>query len=278
MKKYLVVFDTNSMSKSSLDYAIQLSQSANAHLVAVFLDEFIYGTYDVTRVIKMDKEFESVMKEFTAIEIRKRADAEEQFQKACTKANIPFSIHRDKKIALQELKHESMFADLIIINANETFTEYKQNAPTPFMKDFLGDVKCPVLVVPNIFKSINKIVLLYDGGRSALYAIKMFSYLFENLQDLPVEVFTVKDGMDGLHVPDNKLMREFVKKHFPKAKFTVLKGKAGEQIPGYLLSHKENELVVLGAYHRSEISRWFKTSMADILMKSLETPLFIAHN
>jgi hypothetical protein len=42
--------------------------------------------------------------------------------------------------------------------------------------------------------------------------------------------------------------------------------------------HKGNELVVLGAYRRSQISRWFKTSMADILMKELETPLFIAHN
>lgn len=37
-------------------------------------------------------------------------------------------------------------------------------------------------------------------------------------------------------------------------------------------------LVVLGAYRRNELSRWFKTSMADTLMKELDTPLFIAHN
>jgi len=47
---------------------------------------------------------------------------------------------------------------------------------------------------------------------------------------------------------------------------------------GYLRNHKENELVVLGAYRRSEMSRWFKNSMADILMRELNTTLFIAHN
>jgi hypothetical protein len=36
--------------------------------------------------------------------------------------------------------------------------------------------------------------------------------------------------------------------------------------------------VVLGAYQRSEVSRWFKTSMADILMRELNVPMFIAHN
>ena len=73
-------------------------------------------------------------------------------------------------------------------------------------------------------------------------------------------------------------MREFIKRHFPKAVYIVVKGIAKEQIAGHLRNHKENELVVLGAYRRSELSRWFKISMADVLMNELDTPLFIAHN
>jgi len=52
MKKFLAVFDGYKMSKSTLEYAIQLTQAANAHLVGVFLDEFIYRNYNVTKVIK----------------------------------------------------------------------------------------------------------------------------------------------------------------------------------------------------------------------------------
>ena len=84
--------------------------------------------------------------------------------------------------------------------------------------------------------------------------------------------------MPNLHVPDNKLMREFIKRHFPKATFTVIKGDPEEEILQYLEGHRENELVVLGAYRRSEVSRWFKSSMADKLMQDTDTPLFIAHS
>ena len=279
MKIFLAVFDGYKMSKSTSDYAIQLTQSANAHLVGVFLDEFIYRSYNVVKVMKTYEDYETVMKDLDAKDKKKRDAAAIQFQRNCEKAKINFSIHRDKNIAMQELKHESMFADLIIINEYETFTKYMEEPPTRFMKDLLGDVQCPVLVVPNSFKPVDKIVLLYDGGPSALYAVKMFSYLFGNLQDLPVEVYTVKEkSITNLHLPDSKLMREFIKRHFPKAGYTVNKGNAEEQILGYLRNHKENELVVLGAYRRSELSRWFKTSMADILMKELDTPLFITHN
>ena len=278
MKKFLAVFDGYKMSKSTLDYAIQLTQAANAHLAGVFLDEFLYRTYKVSKVIKTYENYEAIMKNLDEKDKVKRDEAVMQFQKACEKSKITFSVHRDKSIALQELKHESMFADLIIINEYETFTKYKEEPPTRFMKDLLGDVQCPVLVVPNAFKPVDKIVLLYDGGPSALYAVKMFSYLFGNFQDLPVEVYTVNDQMENLRLPDNKLMREFIKRHFPKATYSVAKGNAEELILGYLRNRKENELVVLGAYRRSELSRWFKTSMADTLMKELDTPLFIAHN
>jgi nucleotide-binding universal stress UspA family protein len=278
MKKFLAAFDGFRMSKSTMAYGQELAYETDAHLVGVFLDEFIYHSYDAYKIITTSKDPEAAMKELNEKDKKKRDEAVKLFQKTSTKANISYSVHRNKSIALQELKHESMFADLIIISKHETFTRYKEKAPTRFIKELLADVQCPVLVVPAAYKPIDKIILLYDGGPSSLHAIKMFSYLFGNMENLPVEVLTVQEGMKGSHLPDNKLMREFIKRHFPQAKAIVKKGNAEEQIQGYLRNHKENELVVLGAYRRSELSRWFKTSMADILMKESDTPLFIAHN
>lgn len=279
MKKFLAVFDGYKMSKSTMEYAIQLTKAVDAHLVGVFLDEFIYRSYNLYNVMTSYKNYEAVIKEMDEKDLKKRDQAVSLFQKACTKAKLNFSIHRDRNIAIQEIKQESMFADLIFISETEIFTKYKEKPPTRFMKELLRDVQCPVLVVPAAYKPIDKIVLLYDGRPSSLIAVKMFSYLFGNLQDMPVEVLTVKEKSPAtLQLPDNKLMREFINRHFPKATYTVTKGQAEEQILGYLRNHKENELVVLGAYQRSELSRWFKASMADILMKELDTPLFIAHN
>lgn len=279
MKKFLAVFDGYKMSESTVEYAIQLTRSANAHLVGIFLDEFIYHSYSVYEVMTTYKDYEKVLEKLDAKDAKKREEAALEFQRICEKEGIQFSIHKDKNIAIQELKHESMFADLIIINESETFTKYKEPLPTRFIKDLLGDVQCPVLVVPSVFKPIDKIICLYDGAPASLHAIKMFSYVLGNPQNLPVEVFAVKEKKkQSLHLPDNKLMRKFIKRHFPKATFTVVKGDPELEISNYLRKRSENELVVLGAYQRSELSRWFKISMADILMKELDMPLFIAHN
>jgi nucleotide-binding universal stress UspA family protein len=278
MKKFLAVFDGYKMSQSTMDYAIWLTKASNAHLIGIFLDEFIYRNYSVYNVITTAENQEETLKQQDEKDQAKRDEAVLQFKNSCRKAGVNFSTHRDKSIAIQELKHESMFADLVIINEYETFTKNTEEAPTDFIKDLLGDVQCPVIVVPTEFKPIDKIVLLYDGRPSSLYAIKMFSYLFGNLRELPVEVYTVKDHfMGSMRVPDNKLMKEFIDRHFPTATYSVTKGNAEEQITGYLREYKENQLVVLGAYLRSEMSRLFKTSMADILMRELDTPLFIAH-
>lgn len=279
MKKFLGVFDGYKMSKSTLQYSLQLAKQANAHLVGVFLDEFIYRSYSVYDILKNSDDPFKEIKKLDQMDSLKRDTAVNVFIRACEEAKINFSVHRDKSIALQELKHESMYADLIIINENESFSKKKEPLPSRFMKDLLGDVQCPVLLVPNAFIAIDNVSLLYDGAPSSLHAIKMFSYLFDGLLNLPVEVYTVKkDRSQGTHLPDNKLMKEFIKRHFSNVKYTVVKGEPEEQIVAHLSNRKENELVVLGAYRRSEISRWFKTSMADILMRELDTPLLIAHN
>ena len=279
MKKFLAVFDVFKMSESTLDYAIQVTRLAGGHLVGVFLDESIFYGFNHSEDINLNKDLEKAIKRLNKDEAKKREEVTNHFKERCEKAGVPFSIQKDGNMTLRELKNESMYADLIIINQHETFTSLKEKLPTHFIKDFLGDVQCPVLIVPSLYKPVENLVLLYDGAPAALYAIKMFSYVIGNPQNLPVKVFTVKEKKKaGFYMPDNKKIREFTKRHFPKATFAVASGNAEQEITGYLGSLPKNQLIVLGAYQRSEISRWFKISMADILMKELEIPLFISHN
>jgi hypothetical protein len=113
MKKFLAVFDGFNMSKSTLGYGIQLARIADAQLVGVFLDESIYRSYDVLKVMKLHKDYDKVIKQLDEKDKQKRDDAARKFQKACSKASIRYSIHRDTGIAILDLKKESMFADLV---------------------------------------------------------------------------------------------------------------------------------------------------------------------
>lgn len=279
MKKIIAAIDGLKYSRSTKDYAIQLAKQNNAHLVGVFLNDFTYSSYKIYDLItEKNGLIGSAKKKLDKKDEKTRAVAQSNFESACQKAGIQYTIHRDSSIAIQELLHESIYADLIVIDARETLTHYTEKVPTEFIRDLLTQIQCPVLIVPPVFKPIEKLVLLYDGEPSSVHAIKMFSYILPQLKECPAEIVCVNSPKNTLHLPDNKLMKEFMKRHFPNPDYTTLKGIAEPEIVSHLKKQKDIPLVILGAYRRSRVSRWFRESMADVLMKELKLPLFIAHN
>jgi len=279
MKKFIVAFDGLKFSASTMNYAIQLAKQCNAHLVAVFLNDFTYHSYKIYDLIKEEGGiFESRRKKLEKKDTKTRAIAVNNFETSCRKAGIEYTLHRDRGIALKELLHESIYADLLIIDSSETLTHYTEKIPTRYIRDLLVDVQCPVLVVPRKFDPLNKLILLYDGEPSSVHAIRMFSYTLPALKQNTVEVLSVKPVKKTHYMPDKKLMKEFMNRHFPQATYNIIKGVPETEIVNYLKIQQDIPLVVLGAYRRGMVSRWFRESMADVLMKELKVPLFIAHN
>jgi len=277
MKKIIAAFDGLKFSEATKEYAVYMSKHCNAHLVGVFLDDFTHHSYTYADVAAFGGKWEEKVRALDREDNEKRNLSVQLFEDACKPAGLNYSIHRDKNIAFQDLLQETIYSDLLIISSSETFTGYEHPAPTRFMKDLLAEAECPVMVVPYTYKPIQKLVLLYDGHPSSVHAVKMFSYLFPALKQLPTEVLTVKEEQESLHLPDNRLMKEFMKRHYPDAKYTVLKGEAENEITTYLKLQNADVLVILGAYERSMVSRWFKRSMADSLLSEVNIPLFIAH-
>ncbi|MGZ8559751.1 MAG: universal stress protein [Chitinophagaceae bacterium] len=278
MKKIIAAFDGLKYSESTRDYSIYLAKQTNVYLVGVFMDDPTYTSYKIYELIVKEGVSEDRLKKFEEKDKSARDAAAEDFEKHCQQAGLEYTVHHDRKIAIKELIHESIYADLLIIDAKETLTHYAEKLPTHFIRDLLSDAQCPVLLVPPKYKPIQKAILLYDGEPSSVHAIKMFSYILTQLKHLATEVISVNPEDTSLHLPDNKMMKEFMKRHYPDAKYTIMKGLAEDEIVKHLRQQEENALVVLGAYRRGTVSRWFRESMADRLMKEVKQPLFIAHN
>lgn len=279
MQKIIAAFDGLKFSESTRDYAIDIAKGTNTHLVGVFLDDLTYTSYKIHELILKDSVPVEKLNVYEAKDKATRDLAAKNFEKSCQKAGLKYTIHHNREIAIHSVKHESIYCDLLIIDSGETLTHYTEKLPTRFIRDLLGDTQCPVLVVPQKYHPIQKIVLLYDGGPSSVFAIKMFSYLLPELKDLQTEVVSVNPENSKIQLPESKLMKEFMRNHYPKAKYTVMTGWAEDDIVRHLNKQKQaNVLVVLGAYRRGTVSRWFRESMADILMKEVKLPLFIAHH
>jgi nucleotide-binding universal stress UspA family protein len=279
MKKIIAAFDGLKFSNSTKEYAIHVASISNAHLVGVFLEDISYASYKIDELV--DSEGVSVKKqsELEEKDEQTRYHSVKIFENACEKAGINFTVHRDRRYAFNELLHESIYSDLLIIDSSETLIHYEEKAPTKFIQHTLAKVHCPVIVVPDKYKPIEKIILSYDGTPSSVYAIKTFSYLFPSLMHLPVELLSVNNPNQSLHLADDMLMKEFMKWHYPKnVQYIILKGEASTKILSYLKRQHQNLLVILGAYSRSEVSRLINESLADALIKNIHLPLFLAHD
>ena len=277
MKKFIAAFDGLDISDSTVQYATSLASKSHAHLTGVFLDDFTHHSYKIYELSDAAGVNERKRDDLEYLDINKRAEAVEVFKKYCTDAEINFNIHSDRNFAIRDLLHESIYADLLFIDAKETFMNYQENQPTRFIRELLPQVQCPVMVVPTRFEQIEKLILLYDGEPSSVYAIRMLSYLLPCLKRLPIVVVTAQMKEEQLFIPDKRLMKEFMDRHFPTATYKILKGLPESVILEHLSKEKTNSLVVLGAYRRSVVSRWFRPSMASILMEKLRFPFFIAH-
>lgn len=278
MQKIISVFDGLKFSDSTMEYAVEIAKTESAHLTGVFLDDITYTSYKIYELVLEQGVSEKRLKKYKESDMHLRAEAAQKFENKCSANRINYNVHHDKNVALQELLHESIFTDLMIIDSKESFTHHEEKYPSRFIKDVLSNTQCPVLMISGALKPIQKVVFLYDGKQGSVYALKMFNYLFSKINKVPIEIITVKTMEENLHLPDNRLMKEFVKRHYDKSEYTVLKGLAEVEIINHLKLEKLNCIVLLGAYRRSMLSRWFKSSMADALVNELGVPLFIAHN
>lgn len=182
-KKFIAAFDGLNFSESIMSYAIFLAKHANEHLVGIFLVDLMRHSYGLTEI----KQYEGGILDHYLHDLNEKDNVEKDesvvvFELACQNSGLNYSVHRDRNVAIQDLLHESVYADLLIIDAHETITRYTESAPTKFIRELLNDVQCPVILVPQKYEPVDNVILLYDGELSSVFAVRTYSYLFESMK------------------------------------------------------------------------------------------------
>lgn len=275
MNKVIAAIDGLRPCPSTVEYAIYLAKNFNAHIVATFLE-------DITYHHKQDHK--KIFTEWTDLE--KISNQEENVRKASlqtiqshfNKEGVQFNIHQDKIIAIQSLINESYYADMILINAHEKFSNWDTSQPSEFIKELMAGADCPVMLVPNTFTPIEKVILCYDGTPSSTYAIKQFGYLFSLLPNQMIEIVMVTTDKHSNHLPNQHYLKELLQQKYKVVLQSVIKDSdAHKGLLEFIEKQPTSAMIVLGAYQRSAFSRWFNQSIADKILEKLEIPLFLAH-
>lgn len=175
---------------------------------------------------------------------------------------------------LQQLIEESMFADLIIVDAGLTFTAGDDSVPSDFVLSVLPHAKCPVIVMPEKMQEIKELFFTYNGKYSSVYSIRQFTYLFPQFKDLPVTILTAPE--DGEAIPFKENLKQLLRQHYSDITFKILNGDVENALIIELMT-KKNALVTFGAFGRSKLSRFLKRSNADSVLQIISLPIFITH-
>ena len=271
MKKVLVAIDAKKVNMKVLDFACYIARLTHSTLTGVFLDKAQLLETIIQEPIRREAKYSTEVKEMAKL----IDENMHLFREACSKRETNCSVYFESRMPLSDIIEATRFAELLIVDPEMSFKQKNEEIPSGYIKDLLGRSECPVILAPFEFHAIDEILFAYDGSDASVYAIKQFTYLFPELTAKKLTVLEVNKAGDSL-IREKGKIAELLKLHYPNFEFQLLHGKAADELFGYLLG-KKNVFVVMGAFERNVLSGLFSHSTAEIIIKTINVPVFIAH-
>ena len=281
MNNLLLIINSLSTNTSALNFACFLAKKANMRITGLFIEniyETNHGWVDPYTGVLVNSEKNGAI--FSINHPKTGIDRQiSYFKELCRKDHIPFNYITISGEPINATLHETRFSDFAVIDPELNFYEGDRNIPSYYIKEILSHTECPIIISPEKFTQLEDIYFCYDNSPSSVFAIKQFTYLFPRLTSTDatlLEIKDVDDDKDSL-TEEHKKMINWLKYHYNNVYFQFLKGDANDNLFSSFFM-KQNKIIVMGAYGRSLLSNFFKRSHADILIRSVDLPLFIAHH
>jgi nucleotide-binding universal stress UspA family protein len=274
MKKVLIAFDGTNFSEGAFKLAEKMNERNRILLTGVFLPQVNYANlWSYSGGGRGAAVFIPLVEDRVASSVEKNID---RFKSMCAASNIDYKLHNDfTDFAVQGLKKESRFADLLIISSELFYKDLGDTESKYYLQDILHDTECPVLLVPERFEYPNTNILAYNGSESSVYAIKQFAYLFPELTDnKTLLVYAASDA--STEIPDKVYIEELAARHFPDLAITKL-DMAAKKFFSTWVHHKQSAVLVSGSFGRSPFSQLFRKSFITEVIRDHQLPVFVTH-
>ena len=275
-KKILIAIQGDRFSPSAVKYGIEIAKGTDSLLVGVFMRDLKYAGYAYP--IIFDQPFVDTTS-FSKFEKEERAEINANvklFTDQCAAAGVAHKVHLDEAAPIEGLIHESAYADMIIMDSKMNISSILPDSPSSTLRDILTDAHCPTMIVPTTYTPIRYTILSYDGSPSSTYAIKMFNYIFPEWRDNNTYLVSVNNAK-GNHLKENANIRELMSRHYPNVIYEVMKGDVVHEMKKFLKYNSKNSIIIMGSYGRNALSRLFRQSLANMIIKDIKIPVFISH-
>lgn len=276
MEKIILVINAHNPDFFTIDFASRIANLAKSKLTGLFIEN-LYFDYVTIDGMNGGSYFEVLNKAANSSVITDTDQSVRLFKEECLRKGIKPDIYVDQGEPIQEIIFESRFADLVIIDPEVSFYNRDEPPPSHFVKEILARAECPVLLAPEKFENIDEIVFCYDGSTSSVFAIKQLTHLLPELNDRKVLLLEVSHKSEEEFTESHRRMMDWLRSHYHSVYYHSLVGDVKEELFNYFFKSK-NILIVIGAYGRSMLSNFFRKSSADVLIRTIDLPIFITHH
>jgi hypothetical protein len=273
MKKILFVCDGENFPEGAFKFITRLQLVETISLKALFFTEVAIDTLNFITAVPVGGAVERMQKALKQ-EVHGSRD---RFIEKCESAGIRYKIGEiESSWDKERFVNETRFADLVVISKQLFYQNISDFQPNVFMREALHVSECPVMIIPESFVSIDRIVLAYDGKKESAFALKQFTQMFSQFEEFPIEFVYVKSE-EKTEIPDKELLKEYSNAHFDAGNIREINILEHHSFSNWLNSLK-NVLIISGSYSRSAASRMVKPSFISQVIQKNSVPLFIAHN
>jgi hypothetical protein len=278
MKNMMVILDAARVSMNTVDFACYLANLTHSKLHLYFMEKMIGEEIPKQKLLFALPYVETV----TAGDIEENrtntflyAENEKIICEACTNRGANYEVIKTKHPNIPDLTRESRFADLVVLDPGISLGDDENTILSHSLEQFLHKSECPIMIAPYAFHGIEELLFAFDGSKTSLSAIKTFAGLFPELKRLRTTILQISDEDEFVFGENEKGLR-LVVSDYPNVAFKHLKGKANDQLLGSLIE-KNKTIVVLGAFGRGFSSMIFKPSLARMVIRTMNLPVFISH-
>jgi len=276
MEKILLVINAHNPDVFSIDFACRVVNLSHTKLTGLFIEN-LYFEYIPVNAIDEPSYFSAVSTTANATVAVDTDQSIRLFKEECLRRGIRPEVYIDQGEPIREIIFESRFADLVIVDPKVSFYNREEPLPSHFVKEILAKAECPVLLAPERFETIEKIVFCYDGSASSVFAIKQLTYLLPQLYDKKAMLLEVSRRSEEEFTESHRRMLDWLRSHYRNVYYHSLKGDVKDELFNYFFK-KQKVLIVIGAYGRSMLSNFFRKSNADVLIRMVDLPIFITHH
>lgn len=262
MKKIVAALAPIDPPWSAMRISIQLARNHSAEIHLVFLilpGEDVDYAYPYPNDLPITEDFPDgeIISESNQELIKDKVNL---FKQECASAGIKLSFERN--ISVEQLVKETAGADLLVADKG-----------ADFLSKILSHVHCPAFIVTDDHLP-EKVVLMFNNSDSSKFAIEKYSDLFPEFKNLPSFLLSINPKHES---EIQNYLQKNLSSTFTNISIRSLSGKVEIQMDHFLSELPGHILVVLGAFGRSEISRFFHESLADTVLRNKTVSLFIAH-